>query len=389
MGVSKIYRNAIIASIQNAYIFFFTLGIYFVYIPWNLDRLKLVETDLGLWLFLFGIFNLISNQISGRIIVPKIGTRNIIIIGTTILAVCPLLLVSVSSYFTFMLVSIPFGAAIGFVIPSNQTQVSYIESKTNKIYTPLYQACFSAGSLSGALGAAYVIQKGIETQFTLTVMGGFILLSVFAIYFLGLPKNEESRDPVSKFKLPEKKTLIFGVLWMMNFASIGIIIDWSSLWLTKDLAAPLFLGGLVIIFFNSGEIIARLAASIFIKFLGEKIVGDYLPIIGATILFSSILTSNLYIIIPALVLFGLFSANFISVVIRQAIRVTTEPISLTVSNLSTLGFSGFIFGPAIVGYTAKNFGLTFNMYILCFIWALSDLFLIKIMSAEENRTSIS
>ena len=135
MGVSKIYRNAIIASMQNAYIFIFTLGVNFDYIPWNLDRLKLVETDLGLWLFLFGIFNLISNQITGRIIVPKIGTRNIIMIGTTILAVCPLLLVSVSSYFTFMLVSIPFGAAIGFVIPSNQTQVSYIESKTNKIYT--------------------------------------------------------------------------------------------------------------------------------------------------------------------------------------------------------------------------------------------------------------
>ena len=389
MAINKTYRNAIIASMQNAYIFFFTLGIYFVYIPWNLDRLKLVETDLGLWLFLFGIFNLISNQITGRLIVPKIGTRNIIMIGTTILAVCPLLLVSVSSYFTFMIVSIPFGAAIGFVIPSNQTQVSYIESKTNKIYTPIYQACFSAGSLSGALGAAYVIQKGIEPQFTFTVMGGFILLSVIAIYFLGLPKDEESKDPVRKFKLPEKRTLIFGVLWMMNFASIGIIIDWSSLWLTKDLAAPLFLGGLVIVFFNSGEIIARLAASIFIKFLGEKIVGGYLPIIGAIILFSSILTSNLHIIIPALVLFGLFTANFISVVIRQAIKVTTEPISLTVSNLSTLGFSGFIFGPAIVGYTAKNFGLTFNMYILCLIWALSGLFLIKIMTAEENRTNIS
>ena len=85
-------------------------------------------------------------------------------------------------------------------------------------------------------------------------MGGFILLSVFAIYFLGLPKNKESKDPVRKFKLPKKKTLIFGVLWMINFASIGIIIDWSSLRLTKDLAAPLFLGGKVIVFFNLGEI---------------------------------------------------------------------------------------------------------------------------------------
>ena len=144
--------------------------------------------------------------------------------------------------------------------------------------------------------------------------------------------------------------------------------------------APLFLGGLVIVFFNAGEIIARLVASFIINSLGEKFVGGYLPVIGSLVLFVSILTSNLYIIIPALVLFGLFTANFISVVIRQAIKVTTEPISLAVSNLTTLGFSGFIFGPAIVGYTAKNIGLTFNMYILCVVWALSAIFLIKMIS---------
>tara|TARA_B100000686_G_scaffold253299_1_gene264244 strand:+ start:1934 stop:2515 length:582 start_codon:yes stop_codon:yes gene_type:complete len=160
---------------------FFTLGIYFVYIPWNLDRLDLVETDLGLWLFIFGIVNLITNQFTGRIIVPKIGTKNIIMVGTTLLALCPYLLVTVNSYVTFILVAIPFGAAIGFILPSNQTQISNIENKTNKIYTPMYQAFFSAGSLSGALMAAYVISKDIDPQLTFGVMAILIyyLLSLF------------------------------------------------------------------------------------------------------------------------------------------------------------------------------------------------------------------
>ena len=79
-----------------------------------------------------------------------------------------------------------------------------------------------------------------------------------SIYFLGLPRKEDSNDPISKFQFPKKQILVFGVLMMFNFATIGIIIDWSSLWLTKDLMAPLFLGGLVIVFFNSGEIVARL-----------------------------------------------------------------------------------------------------------------------------------
>jgi len=146
--------------------------------------------------------------------------------------------------------------------------------------------------------------------------------------------------------------------------------------------APLFLGGLVIVFFNTGEIIARLTASFFINNLGEKIVGGHLSILGAAILFVSILTSNLYFIIPSLVIFGLFTANFIAIVIRQAIIVSSDPISLTVSNLTTLGFSGFIFGPAIVGYTAQYIGLTFNMYLLCVIWGFNGLCLIYLMDKK-------
>ena len=389
MKIPKIYRNSIVSSMQNMYIFLFTIGIYFVYIPWNLERLNLVETDLGFWLFIFGILNLLSNQMTGRIIAPKVGSKNIIIIGTIILSICPFLLVSVETYSMFMLVAFPFGIAIGFVFPTNQSLVSYIESKTNKIYTPLYQACISAGSLSGALVAAYVIKKDIDPQVTFAVMGVIILLSAIIVYFLGMPRAEESNGLVNKFKIPEKKILIFGILLMMNFATLGIIIDWSSLWLTKDLMAPLFLGGLVIVFFNTGEITARLVASYVINLLGEKFIGGYLPIIGSLVLFLSILTSSLYAIIPALVLFGLFTANFISIVIRQAIKVTTEPISLAVSNLTTLGFSGFIFGPAIVGYTAKNIGLTFNMYVLCVVWALSAVFLIRMIRAEEYCSSAS
>ncbi len=116
--------------------------------------------------------------------------------------------------------------------------------------------------------------------------------------------------------------------------------------------------------------------------LGEKIVGGYLSILGATILFVSILTGNLYFIIPSLVIFGLFTANFIAIVIRQAIIVSSDPISLTVSNLTTLGFSGFIFGPAIVGYTAQYIGLTFNMYLLCVIWGFNGLCLIYLMNKK-------
>ena len=102
---------------------------------------------------------------------------------------------------------------------------------------------------------------------------------------LGLNKKYEIDEKIERFKLPENNIVIYGFLLMINFATLGIIIDWSPIWLTKDLGAPLFLGGLIIIFFNGGEILARVAASKLINKFGDITVGSYFSIISCTILF--------------------------------------------------------------------------------------------------------
>jgi MFS family permease len=100
---------------------------------------------------------------------------------------------------------------------------------------------------------------------------------------------------------------------------------------------------------------------------------------AGVILFFSILTSNFYIIVFGMLLFGFGTANFIAIIFRLAIRITDEPIGLTVANLITLGFAGFIFGPALVGYLAEYLGLTFNMYLLSVVWGLNGAALLLMM----------
>ena len=101
--------------------------------------------------------------------------------------------------------------------------------------------------------------------------------------------------------------------------------------------APLYLGGLV------NEIISRLIKIIiFCR--------------GLNFVFAiTTLDMNIF--------FGLGTANFISVVIVGAVKISDQTLSITVSNLITIGFAGFIFGPAIVGFLAEYYGLTFNMYL--------------------------
>ena len=76
-----------------------------------------------------------------------------------------------------------------------------------------------------------------------------------------------------------------------------------------------------------------------------------------------------------------FGTNLITghhVTVREGVKAGKEPLGLTVSNLLTMGFFGFIFGPALVGYSAEYLGLTFNMYILCLVWFLNSCLLIYI-----------
>ena len=376
---SKAYDNGVYATFLGAFLVLFQIGIYFVYIPWNAERLQITEAEIGMGLFAFGILNLIGNQISGRLIVPKIGTKNSIVIGLLGIAYCPLLLILSPNYYWFLISFMPFGFFVGLFSPSSQSQISMIESKTSRILTPLYHAAFSFGSLMGAFSAFFTIRYIDNPILIFSVTGTLLVIGAILIYKFGLNKSFENLEKTPRFKLPKKSILIFGILMMLNYATMGIILDWSALWLTKDLLVPLYLGGAVIFAFNIGEISARLIASKMINKGSEKLVGGYLSIAAGVILFFSILTSNFYIIVFGMLLFGFGTANFIAIIFRLAIRITDEPIGLTVANLITLGFAGFIFGPALVGYLAEFLSLTFNMYLLSVVWGLNGAALLVMM----------
>ena len=381
---TKAYDRGIYATFLGAFLVLFQIGIYFVYIPWNAERLQITEAEIGIGLFVFGLLNLIGNQTSGRLIVPKIGTKNSIVIGLLGIAYCPLLLILSTNYYWFLIAFMPFGFFVGLFSPSSQSQISMIESKTSRILTPLYHAAFSFGSLVGAFCAFFTIKYVDNPILIFSITGTILIFGSLLIYKFGLNKSFENLEKTPKFKLPKKSILIFGILMMMNYATMGIILDWSALWLTKDLLVPLYLGGAIIFAFNIGEISARLIASKMINKYSERIVGGYLTIAAGLILFVSIMTSNFYIIVFGMVLFGFGTANFIAIIFRLAIRITDEPIGLTVANLITLGFAGFIFGPALVGYLAEFLGLTFNMYLISIVWGLNGVALLVMMGRIKS-----
>ena len=375
---TKIFRRATLASIVTSTYPMIVVGCYFGVTPWNLNRLSIDESDFSFAILLFGVFFIISNQIAGRILVPKYGTKLIMSLAFPLVTFSTFLAIISSSYFYFLLTFIPAGIGWGASGPIGGIHSQLIERHFKKIITPYYAMGFNLGILFGGALAGIIMRNNYEPYLFFVILSFLsIFVSIF-VYLFGLPRNLDFKGMGEKFKIPEKSVLLFGLLLFFVFGSGGIIMDWSTLWLSKDLNAPLYLASMGLIFFSIGGIFANLFSNSLIKLFTEKVVGCHFVMIGASVMFLSLLTNNFYIILLVLSIYGFAIANLVPIVIRQAVKQSNESIPMTVTNLITIGLSSTMIMPAAIGFLAETYSLTLNMYLLCIIVFISGfVFLVK------------
>tara|TARA_B100000524_G_scaffold20921_1_gene10727 strand:- start:229 stop:1389 length:1161 start_codon:yes stop_codon:yes gene_type:complete len=374
----KIFRRATLASVITSTYPMIVVGCYFGVTPWIFNRLSIDESDFSFAILLFGIFFIISNQIAGRILVPKYGTKLIMSLAFPLVTFSTFLAIISSSYFYFLLTFIPAGIGWGASGPIGGIHSQLIEKHFKKIITPYYAMGFNLGILVGGSLAGIIMRNNYEPYLFFGILSFLSLFVSIFVYLFGLPRNLDFRGEGEKFKIPETNVLLFGFLLFFVFGSGGIIMDWSTLWLSKDLNAPLYLASMGLIFFSIGGIFANLFSNSLIKLFTEKVVGCHFVMIGASIMFLSLLTNNFYIILAVLSLYGFAIANLVPIVIRQAVKQSSESIPMTVTNLITIGLSSTMIMPAAIGFLAETFSLTLNMYLLCIIVFTSGVvFLLK------------
>ena len=374
----NIFRKATLASIITSAYPMIVVGCYFGITPWIFNRLSIDESDFSYAILLFGVFFIISNQISGRILVPIYGTKLIMSLAFPLVTFSTFLAIISSSYFYFLLTFIPAGIGWGASGPIGGIHSQLIEKHFKKIITPYYAMGFNLGILIGGALAGIIMRNNYEPYLFFAVLSFFSIFVSFFVYLFGLPRNLDFRGEGEKFKIPETNVLLFGLLLFFVFGSGGIIMDWSTLWLSKDLNAPLYLASMGLIFFSIGGIFANLFSNSLINLFTEKVVGCHFVMIGALIMLLSLLTNNFYIILSVLCIYGFAIANLVPIVIRQAVKQSNESIPMTVTNLITIGLSSTMIMPAAIGFLAETFSLTLNMYLLSIIVFTSGfVFLLK------------
>ncbi len=362
----------------------FLVSSIFIYTPFILSLLQISKQQFSYAPTFFGIFVVISNLLSSRFLIPKIGTTNCLIISRLIIAFIPLSVFYFENYFFLLLSFSLLGVGMGIQAPSALTQVTIIEKKTNKILMPIFKTSWAIGAMIAAIVSIISLWLNIDPVHHFFILGIIAILAIVFIKIYGLKKKYDIINKSPELSFPTLSTFLFGSINMIQMAIMGIIGVWSSVWLLEDLNSSLFLAGSIVFFFNLGSIISNFLAPKLIRLTGELIVGPYFSMIGSTLLFLCTLTMNVYIIFIGIALFGFLTSNIMPIIFRQSVKLSSKPIPTTISHVTSLGQSGFVFGPAIVGYSAEVNGLTFNVYAFSVLFLIISILMIFLMNQSKK-----
>lgn len=373
----KLYFNSFYSACLSLFTPAFIWGNTVSHFPWIIEKMDFANTTIGFFLMFFSIIQLISSQLAGRVMVPKFGSRNTLLIGVLFFSLSPITFGLSNNIYFFLLSGLPTGIGFGFIFTTTTAVTKIAEEKTNKILQTLLSAFMTLGFLFGGLTSGLYRYLEFDSHYLFVFL---VLLGIFASLFvfkLGLDRKYEKIEPIEKVKIPENNILIFSFYLFIFWATVMALVDWAPLWFERELLTTSLIASLTIVCWAAGETIGKFLGAKMIRLSSEKLIGGYLPLIGSIIYLLIIFYGNIYLILIGLLMLGFASANFFPIAIRVALRNTTDNLNTAAANLSTFGFLGLLVGPALLGFTSELFSITRNTQVISIMWIFLFLFFLN------------
>ncbi|MDG2230640.1 MAG: MFS transporter [Paracoccaceae bacterium] len=368
MSDNELSRNLILTR-ASIWLAMTLIAVWFVFIPWKIEQISISESDIGFVLMSFVIGSLVSIQISNRILLKRFPAERLIKIGLLSFPIIFFVWATSESYTALLVLALPISISFGILNSSVVSATARYEKILGRKLMPFHMACFSIGGLSGTIFGGLLLSQFETKEIALLCAVGFIFFLALALAWLRTinhapPPQSQTSHGISRL------AVFLGILAALNFGTVGIIMDWSALWLTRDLGVALALGGGIIFAFNSGEIISRVFGEGLLNRFGPRTVGATFTLIGCGVLLVCLQTSSVAIIVFGFFIFGLLTSNFFPVLLGLGVTADDAETQKNIGDINLIAFTGFVFGPTIVGFLAEAYSINLIMHLLAILWAL-------------------
>ncbi len=346
-------------------------GLWAMLVPFVKDSLSVNKAELGLLLLQIAFGSVISMFFTGWT-AAKIGCRKTVILSVSLLIICLLFLSISGNIFITAVFMFLFGAGIGMLDVTLNIQGAIVEDGMKKHLMAGFHSMYSFGVFFGILIVTYLLKHFTHITAVFIVTGFIFILLVLSIPAL---LNYGGEVPQKLFIKPARILFILGIICFTAFAAEGVILDWSALFMREvRKIEPQYAGYSFSLFYITMGIC---------RLFGDKIANRFSI---KNILFASSMTAVTGILIMLYIphswasfigftLAGAGLANIVPVTISASgIYKGNMPLSIAVSAVSTIGYFGTLFGPAVMGFVSEMTNLTTAFTLIaCLIFLITFL----------------
>lgn len=354
-------------------LFFFVNG--FLYANW-VSRLPKIQELYGMdngttgWvLLIIAIGALLAMPFTGWIIVGNGSKKVTWISGLLFCAAVPFIPIF-PEIWQLAIAFFVMGLATGTMDVAMNAQAVMVEKLYNKPIMSSFHAVFSGGMMLGAGSGALFTKMGasLSWHFIIVGVGGLLTLLFVIPYLVQDHPEQKEKEKSSKFRLPSKELVGIGFIAFCCMLGEGAMADWSTNYMENIALADEVLAPLGLAAFSTAMMLGRI--------FGDKariVFGDGKLLIGNSLI--SLLGILLVVLFPtpSVVILGLFGVGLgLSVIVpiaySQAGSSKNVSPGVGIGMVTTIGYSGFLFGPPIIGIIADWQTLRFAMLFVLMLF---------------------
>ena len=336
------------------------MGTWVAHIPWLQDHLGISKATLGLCLLCMAAGALVSMPLTGHILDGR-SSASVTRAATLIFCLMLPLPLLATSPITLAAILFVFGASGGAMDVSMNAHGVAVERELGR---PIMSSLHGGWSVGGFLSAGLVAitaAAGVDPRLESLLVG--VALWVAALWITGrLGSASAHSEARSGFALPSRAVLLIGGLCFLAMMTEGAIGDWSGIYLRHDAGASAAAAATAFTGFSLGMAVARLGGDLLNERLGAATLMRGGMALVAVALGGVLLIGET---VPAVIGFavcGLGIANAVPLLFSAAGRL--DPPGPSLAATFTIGYTGFIVGPPLIGLLADRVGLPKTLALL-------------------------
>ncbi|WP_391528428.1 MFS transporter [Photorhabdus akhurstii] len=345
-NIISLVKQPIMATRAAFFIAGFSLASWAPLIPLAKERLQLDNGAMGLLMLAFGIGSFIMMPIAGML-AARFGCRNIFTLCALIVLVMLPGLSVLPTPLTLACVLFVFGAGIGAMDVVVNIHAVMVEKMAQRPIMSGFHALFSLGGIAGAGSVSALLSLGISPLQVMVMAVLLIILLLLPVWGGLLNEAEAGNTPF--FAVPHGIVILLGFLCFVAYIMEGSMLDWSGILLTSVHNISSHQAGIGYTLFAIAMTSGR--------FMGDKIITLYghqrvfissalLATSGFILIYSA---STAMILGLSFLMIGAGLSNIAPMLFTASGQQKIMPDSLAVAAVSTMGYSGILLGPAIIG----------------------------------------